>query len=629
VTNRPAGLRWAGLAGLPVLVVAEIFLRRNLEHADKYLYSFLDYFYKSELPAIFARPWWRLLLPIRELTGAWSVSIVITHLVELRVGVPNTWYLFNALLVVVSFTSAWLVFESLAFAYTFAICMGFGTHFFHTYAVTGGMASPLIACAFEVALMCACRFVVAERRARWWGAAFGASLLWAAVSYEGWLDLAAFGCVATALFAVLAWHQGAAERARRLFGVCVAVTVTAMIYVFIKTRIGYGQNLGSESDVIFNYRQWSPFLEDLASNVVTHLYMSVTNFLPPMLTSSTALYEIGPENLVALQYGYHQPYSYLVAMHYLFLWRYAAGALALGLAWLCVKLIARAWKQPSRDAIVGIAGLLMMWLAGSTHALVKIRPMKVAPIMTYHVLVGVIGAAVLISYGALMIWRDWRSVKIRVAATACLWGVLFYGALARPLMLSHLAAQTGLGAGLYPDPMASLLQMAGQARGIPGGGRPYQLVRRLPGMSDEAVLPPLVSDRPALPIAAPDLSTWARGRNVGVTRVEDGWVVTGNEEGGYQVTSPVIPVPPHRRLVVHAQGTVYRGKVCLGVLDKNLLWLLAPTPGVSELSADTGNNGAVTLVISTCAPEGNFVPAKFIVRSVSYAILMNSEEERR
>ena len=629
MTNRRAGMRWAGFAGLPLLVYAEIFLRRNLEHADRYLYSFLEYFYKNALPAIFARPWWQLLLPIRELTGAWSASIIITHLVETRIGVANTWYVFNALLVVVSFASAWLLFESFAFAYTFAICMGFGTHFFHTYAVTGGMGSPLIACAFEIVLVCACRFVLAERRAGWWGAAFAASLVWTTLSYEGWLDLALFGCAAAALFAVLAWHEGAAQRARRLFGVGLAVTATAMIYVVIKTRFGYGQNIGSESDVIFNYRQWSPFLEDLASNVVTHLYMSVTNFLPPMLTSSTALYEIGPENLIGMQFGYHERFSYLVAMHYLFLWRYAAGALALGLGWLGVRLIARVWNRPSRDAIVGITGLLMMWLAGSTHALIKIRPMKVAPVMTYHVLVGVIGAAVLISYGALMIWRDWRSMKLRVAAVAIIWGVLFYGALARPQMLSHLAAQTGLGSGLYPDPMASLLGMAGWERHSPGGLRAYVLVRRPPDMSDEAALPPLVNDRPSLPIPAPDLLLWSRERHVSVSPIDGGYEVSGNEEGGYQLMSPVIPVPPHRRLMVHAQGTVARGRVCLGVLDKKLLWLLAPTPGLTELSADTGSNDAVTLVFATCAPEGNLVPALFRVKSVSYAILTSPGEVSR
>ncbi len=629
MTTRPAWRRLAGVAGLPVLVVAEIFLRRNLEHADRFLYSFLDYFYGPQLPAIFARPWWRLLLPIPELTGAWSATIIVTHLAGRYVGVADTWYLFNALLVVVSFGCAWLVFESLAFSYTFAICMGFGTHFFHTYAVAGGMGSPLIACAFEVVLACACRFVLAERRAGWWGGAFGLALVAAALSYEGWLDLAAALCLGSFLFALLTWHQRDVQRARRLFVVGVSVTAVALAYVFLKTRLGYGQVAGSESDVVFNYQQWSPLLEDFASNVITHLYMSVTNFLPPMLTSSTALYEVGPENLVGLQYGYHQAYDYLVPMHYLFLWRYAAGALAFGLGLWGVKLVARAWNRPSVDVTAGIAALLMMWLAGSTHALIKVRPMKLAPIMSYHVLVGVIGAAVLISYGALVIWRDWRSVKIRVAAIACIWAVLFYGALARPLMLSHLAAQTGLGSGLYPDPMASLLRMVGRTRATPGGMAAYQLMRRPKGLADEAIFPMIDSDRPALPIAAPDLLTWTRGRKVDVTKDGDGYVVIGNQEGGYLLTSPAIPVPPHRRLVVHAQGRVYRGHVCLGVLDKQQRqWLLAPQPGVPERSADTGNDDAVRLVLSTCA-EGDLVPAKFSVASVSYAILPNPGEASR
>jgi hypothetical protein len=255
--------------------------------------------------------------------------------------------------------------------------------------------------------------------------------------------------------------------------------------------------------------------------------------------------------------------------------------------------------------------------------------MKTVPVMSYHVLVGVIGAAILISYAVLVIWRDWRSATIRVAATACIWGLLFYGALARPRMLSHLAAQAGLGSGLYPDPMTSLLQMTGRTREKALGGVAYQLMRRPPGLTDEATLPPIDNDRPALSIAAPDLlTTWTRGRNVEVMQAAGGYVVTGNEEGGYLVTSPVIPVPPHSRLVVHAQGRVYRGHVCLGVLDKGRQWLLPPEPGVPERSVDTGNNDAVSLVISTCA-LGDLLPAKFIVKSVSYAILPSPGEAGR
>jgi hypothetical protein len=629
VTSRREPWNWIALGGLPVLVYAEIFLRRNLEHADKYLFSFLQFYYGTALADVFSRPWWQLMLPIREFTGAWSCAAVITHLVETRIGIPGTWYLFNALLVVVSFLSSWIVFESFAFSYTFAICMGFGTQFVHTYAVSGGMASPLIACVFELLLACAYRFVVAERHARWWAAGFAISLVTCALSYEGWLDLAVVVAVAALLFAIVAAHQRAPIQSRRLLAVFASVAFVAVLYVVVKTRLGYGQVAGSESDVVFNYRQWSPLIEDLASNVVTHLYMSVTNFLPPMLTSSTALYEIGADGLVALQNGYHAPYSYLVPMHYLFLWRFAAGAVALGLAMLLVRLIVRTWRQPSADRVTVITGLLMMWLAGSTHALVKIRPMKVTPVMSYHVLVGVIGAALLISYAMLIVWRDWRSGVARIAATAIVWGVLFYGALARPLMLSHLAAQSGLGGGLYPDPMASLLEMFGRSRAPKGGREVYQLMKRPPGIRDDALTPPLMAGLPPLPMTAPDLSQWTRMKGVSVSQTSEGHAVTGNDVGGYQLMSPSVPVPAHHRLLARASGTLDRGKVCLGILDKRQQWLVAPQFGTQELSADTGANDAVSFVFSTCAPEGDVVAPQFHVISVSFAIVMNAEDAKR
>jgi hypothetical protein len=617
---------------VPVLVYAEIFLRRNLEHADKYLFSFLPFYYGAKVVEVFSRPWWRLMLPIPEFTGAWMCAAVITHLVEVRIGVPATWYLFNALLIIVSFVASWLVFESFAFSYTFAICMGFGTQFVHTYAVSGGMASPLIACVFELLLACAYRFVVAERRVRWWAAGFAVSLVACALSYEGWLDLAAVMVVGTLLFAVIASHQRAEVRSRRLYVVFATVACVAVLYVIAKARFGYGQVAGSESDVVFNYRQWSPLVEDLASNVITHLYMSVTNFLPPMLTSSTALYEIGADGLVALQNGYHAPYSYLVPMHYLFLWRFAAGAVALGLAILLVRLIARTWRQASFDRVTGISGLLMMWLAGSTHALIKIRPMKVTPVMSYHVLVGVIGAALLISYAVLIVWRDWRSGVARVATTAIVWGLLFYGALARPLMLSHLAAQSGLGGGLYPDPMASLLEMFGQSRAPKGGQQVYQLMKRPAGMRDDELTPPLMAGSaglPPLPMAAPELSAWARMKGVRVTSAPDGYTVDGNEAGGYQLMSPPVAVPAHHRLLARVAGTLDRGRVCLGILDKRQQWLVAPQFGAEELSADTGDNDAVSFVFSTCAPEGDVVSPRFHVTSVSFAVVMNAEDSKR
>ena len=71
---RPIGL----VIGLAALLAANYCLRHTLEESPKRMYSFLEYFYKPQLPIIFGQlPWWRLFLPLRELTGAWVTTTLI------------------------------------------------------------------------------------------------------------------------------------------------------------------------------------------------------------------------------------------------------------------------------------------------------------------------------------------------------------------------------------------------------------------------------------------------------------------------------------------------------------------------------------------------------------------------
>ena len=656
-------LRWCGVAaGLVALVALEIFLRRSLEHADQHLYAFLPYFYPAGEKLLFHGqfPLWRLFLPLPELSGAWAGSLIVTHLVEMRIGVANTWYLFNSLMLVGSFVAALLVFDSLAFAFTFAIAMGFGTQFIHAYTVTGGMASPLVTLVFEALLVCSYRVVVAERRRTAWKAAFAVSLFIAALTYEGWLDVAAFVIVAGPVFAVIAAGRAPAVR-RRLLGVTVTMLSVALVYVYLKTHLGNGQTAGSESDVVFNYHLWAPTIEDVVSNIITQLYISVTNFLPAVFLSSTALFTLGADKLVELQAGYHEPYAYLVPMHYVFLWRYAAGAVALACAYLVVVLGIRTWREPARDRVTVLASLLLMIMAGSTHALVKIRPMKTMPVLGYHVTVGVIGAALLIAYAVMVVWRDWRGTGSRVALTACVWGVIFYGALTRPIMLNHMAVDVGL-PGLYPNPMNALRVMLGRPEDNTGDLNGYRLVKYVPpsetpkpvadartspvsSIASPAPAPAaqavpaspapkapapttaaapavltLGAVAPSLPTAVPELFAWEKPADVKVSFVDGAYAVEGNAAGGYQLTSPLIAVPAMKQLLIKATGTIERGRICLGALDgSQQKWLHPPGAPASEFLIDTGVNRAIRLVFAAC--PGNTDAARFHVQSISYAVL--------
>ncbi len=254
--------------------------------------------------------------------------------------------------------------------------------------------------------------------------------------------------LATALTAVVAyrfdkrkWWPGLAFASGWLAVVCVA-------YLYMKINFGYGQSAGTESDVVFNYPTLAPKIEDVVSNVLTQFYMVVTNFLPPLFQSSTTFYELGGDRIVGLQHGYHSQFSYLVVMHYQFLWRYYAGASFMAFGYAAFRTVSRSVTVWSPENFAATTFLLMAATGGPTHAFVKARPMNSMPVLGYHVIVGVLGAALLLSlFAKFAMARPWPR-GVRASVVAAMWVTIFWGALTRPAVLSHEAAQVGLGDGI-------------------------------------------------------------------------------------------------------------------------------------------------------------------------------------
>ena len=139
-------LRPAAIAiGLAAVLWANYYLRSTLEDSPRYLYSFLERFYEKDIPSIFAMPLWQMFMPLKQVTGAWAATtLLLVYLTEQAFGSPGAWYIFNALSILVTFGTTWILFRSAIFSFTAAICVGFGTQFYQTYAVTGGIASPLL-----------------------------------------------------------------------------------------------------------------------------------------------------------------------------------------------------------------------------------------------------------------------------------------------------------------------------------------------------------------------------------------------------------------------------------------------------------------------------------------------------
>jgi hypothetical protein len=628
--SRSAMVRAAvAVAGMALLLWANYFLRHTLEESDTRIYSFFETFFATVWGPLFSpsQPWWRLMVPIPELGGAWVYStLILTRLVEMKLTPPVTWYVFNAALMVVSFITSWAAFRSLAFSFTLTICMGFGTQLYATYGVPGAMGLCLLLMYYEVALLSGLRVVQGASPKLIWRPVFVLSIVVMAIGYEGWLDFAVFLWAAMLLAAVAAyrfqkreWWPGLRLAAGWMAVVCVG-------YVFVKVRYGYGQMTGSESDVIFNYPTLAPKLEDFASNVVSQLYIVLTNFLPGAVASSTSFLTLGGDKLVSLQGPYQERYSYLVVMQHMFLWRYYAGAAFVVFAYLLFRVLRSTLQRWSPEMFAASTFLLMAFTTGATHAIVKARPMNSMPLLGYHVIVGVLGISLFLSLMAKLAMDRPGRKGFGIAVVAAIWTTVFYSAISRPQMLGHMASQVGLGQGLYPDPRLKLASLLGRSLAPPPGLTAYHLMKYVAPDGTATVTPPHAFGPmvESLPTAAPSLESWTAGAGVTVSARDQGHRVTGDaNEGGYQITSPLIRVPRNHRLLIRVAGEMVEGRACLGVMNQTLeRWLAPPIPSRSEVSVDTGTNDSVMLAFTNCSGPAASGRVIFDVHSVTYAALL-------
>ena len=614
------------LGGLAVLLAANYYLRSTLEEAPQYLYSFLERFYPKEVPILFGElPVWRLFLPLKEIGGGWVTStLVLIHVAESAWSPATVWYLVNAAAILVAFGTTWVLFQSAVFSFTFAICIGFGTQFYHAYAVTGGIASYLVVSYHMLLLFTAVQLVRGAQPAWAWAIGMAVSLALNIFGYEGWLDVLTLVWVALPVVYVGLRRMDRPAEARRFLATTAVLTASGIGYVIIKLSLGFGQGSGSESDVLFNYDSWWLIADDFISNVFTHTYLSVSNFLPPSLVGASAFYQLGPQRLIDAQHQYHEPFLYLVPMSQVFLWRYYAGAALVLLGVALAHTMRRSWRQPSAWTLVLMAGLLMMLVPGATHMLIKFRPMNAMPVMTYHVTVGVLGAALVISWLVTTAWRDWRNRTAAAGVVLAVWAIVFYGALARPPYLAHMAAQSGLGNLLYPNPMNVLVEKLGGTYTTPAGLLSYQLMPyRLDDQISSARL--LLGD---LPDALPPLDQWTKTADqVVVATGPDGLSVTGDAtQYGYQLMTPPIAVTPGADYIVRVKLEVQDGRVCAGILTGDQQrWVVPPDGGTVELSFNSAALDAVRVVIANCYLAPDNPVTKFRVAGGSYARLAARE----
>lgn len=451
---------WCVHVGIVLAIVgSNYFLRKYLDHAGDHVKSFMETVYPNELPEIYAMSWWQYLLPMNCLWGCWQpTSILLVHALEHVFGSPvRVFYFTNAVLVLTCYCLSWQVFRSLVFSITFTLAFAWSTFNHHVYIVSGSVALPLIVSYLLCFLFCQYKLMQPECNYYVWAPLGILSMLMYAFSYETWLDCVTWMWVAYPFLILLAWRAGDCQRVKVGILICAVTTAAAIAYVAVKTQFSVGQKPGAEADVVMNYgwRQGDIALEDVIVHWFTLVFIAITTYSPPFLfNGSVSSWHYGTQHLIDLQHGYHEHKSHLVGYSHLFLWRFYAGFALAALLLAFWKNVRSCWRNPSTTSIAIFLFLLMTLMPGTTHMLVKYRPMHSAPFLSYHSYFGIVGFTLLISYGMMWIHTNFQRRWLAWAIIALVWVNLGYCALARPALLSHMAVQCGFTP--YPDAWANL-----------------------------------------------------------------------------------------------------------------------------------------------------------------------------
>jgi hypothetical protein len=237
--------------------------------------------------------------------------------------------------------------------------------------------------------------------------------------------------------------------------VAVFSGLLAVGYLAIRLQYGEQQSRASDEDVmIFVYSSKVMAAEDFFSNVLSLLYMAISNYFPPWLVGSNSLYLYGREGVIAAQDGYHPQQTQLVAMHHLFYWYFFAGITFAVFVYFLMRNARTALRQGSTRHLHLTLCMLLIAAGFAIHALIKYRPYLSVPLLTYKCMTSNVGVAYLIGYllmyGRQTIRRRWLSG----ALVAVVWATIVYSGLTRPAYLSHLAAEVGLSP--VPDPLRKL-----------------------------------------------------------------------------------------------------------------------------------------------------------------------------
>lgn len=462
------------VAGTAIVSLGNFFLKylelSNLHRNGLFL---SDYFTgvnsRAYLDSLLNAPW-KLLLPVE--IGPDSMRWTTTGLIPVAalnhlLGVDTTFYLLNTLLIVASILTSWFVFRSKVFSLTLAICMGFGTQFIHSYSNSSVVLLYLFVIYAEINLLALYYIFKGQNHRILFRTIFILSLIALALCWEMWLDYFVFlFLLSLILFFVFARRKMKVFLPKTRFllisSVCIALGYFLVRFTY-SSGVSEFLTKGQEGETIFNYLLNNHSItyaitavEDMISNIITYIYIALTNYFPPPFVSSNSLFYLGKDAIISNQYGYAANYGAadFVYNHHVFLWYFGAGILFAIFCYFLLKYLIQSFKNPTPHSLILSSLLLMIATGAFSHDFIKYRFYLSLPLFSYKCIVSIIGVSLLISYLLMYLQNRIRNKQIFFPVLGASWLVIVIAGFTRPALLSYMLNLFKMGT--YPNPLMEL-----------------------------------------------------------------------------------------------------------------------------------------------------------------------------
>jgi hypothetical protein len=469
-----APIRIQGTAILAVTAVVGVaalalLFRVALDQSGEHLTSvYLDSAYRGLMSRLVAeKPFWYFLLPMPDIKGVWATtSFVPLYFFETTIG-PNSTFLIASTAAILAFGwFCWVISGSPVMTLVGSAAFGFSPFNYSVYLWNG---SNNVYCTVAFLSLASGAFTHYVLHGRSWLHLFagGVALVFAALSYEVWLDYVAMLVLAAPFLWRYARRWCRPDLTRRA-SLVLAVTVGfAVIYVIVRLpALSKTVIPGLELQLLTSYSSIGPIIDDGLYNLIFHFYLAAIQLLPGKAGTSLAISEVGRLNVSQLTQGYQPGLYWLVHTHFLYLWQIYGTALFMVVLFAAVVLLKRAFANGDWERLV-LGCLCLALLVGSpTHDLIKFVAFNAVPFYAYKVVVAVMVLHLLFAFLAWRIYErtsnaPWRAAVPVTALIYIGWIAFTRPAWANQNILEIWGESGFFGDGFYPDPWLKLLSLLG------------------------------------------------------------------------------------------------------------------------------------------------------------------------